>query len=171
MVQGDIMSAQFDILRHPDIPRKIRVYPAQAVGVLLMVSIPILSLFGFLGEEEKTGIASSNQIEMSVKYYSRGHAGLRAPLHVYVKNRAQEELEKISVQFDSQYIEKFSRVSFVPKEEAAYEVVLSDIQPGETRNIIVEMDAEKSGRHSGKIRVVSSGGEVAEYTVSTYVLP
>lgn len=109
-------------------------------------------------------------MELTVTYPSRFRYRQMEPLRISVRNRAGERLDTVAVDFDTSYVSRFANVRFVPPATRAFEVLTTDLQPGESRLISVELSGDRYGRHAGTV-TASTRTDTVRIPVHTIVLP
>jgi hypothetical protein len=157
--------------RAPDIQRRIRFYRWQWIALPPIMLVPVLALFGAFGVSRDTAEAFTPELMVEISYPSRFRYKQIDRIHAFVANRSQRQLDTVTVVFDSAYIARFSTVTFTPSVGRAYEVELTDVQPGERRLISVELQGEEYWRHGGEINVTSGDADTARVRIGTIVFP
>ena len=158
----------------PQVPRRFKQYLFQWIGVPIFVLVALLAVFGVFGETVATAEESSAALELEVEYPSRFRYRTDNLITVSVTNRTDQALDSISVRFDQSYVSNFANVTFQPSVETiadnTYVVALTDVAPGETRSVVVEVQAESYWRHEGTISA-SAGEDSVSVSVATFVFP
>ena len=154
----------------PDIRRRLAFTRKQIVGVPLLAAIPILSLFGVFGETLSDVHAESRSVVMNVRYPTRFRYRQVQPLDIVVRNTSQQPIDTIAVSLDTAYVSRFSGVRIAPESRTAFVVAVTDVRPGESRLIAVELAAERYGGHEGRIRAATRV-DTATVSVRTVVFP
>lgn len=160
----------------PDVNKKFQFYSFQWVGLPLILLIPILALFGLFGESVESVSTSNQQLDMSVEYPTRFRYKMIDEVTVSLSNVSEQAIPGVLVNFDRQYIEAFSTVTFTPSLKSIsnldYIMEISDLQPGETRVVTLTIQAEKYGLHRGVISTAAPGeGSDLELPVATFTFP
>jgi hypothetical protein len=155
----------------PDIERRLKFYPLQWIGLPILIAVPVLALFGVLGESWSTLRGTTSSLEISVRYPTRFRYKQLNEVHVFVKNVSGQRLDTVTVSFDSTYISRFSTVTFLPAATRPYEVEMTEVLPGEDRLVVVELQGEQYWRHEGKLRVSGGEGDTASFPLSTIIFP
>src|SRR5256714_11623976 len=96
----------------PSIPPKLQLSRKQWIGFPILLAIPIVALFGFLGEKAAFAHAKSASLDVGVSYPKRFHYRQLQSLHLSVQNISTQPLDTITVSFDTAYIARFSSVRF-----------------------------------------------------------
>lgn len=154
----------------PDLSRKLRFGGWQAVGLGLIMLIPVLAAFKVFGAGSATAAHRGTGLILSVDYPPRIRHGSMETVSVLVTNQASAGLDTVTVRFDSSYLARFTDPQFVPSPSRAYEVELTDLAFGETRRVQLGVRANEYGRHRGRI-TASHPSDTAEVSISTFVFP
>lgn len=159
----------------PSIERKFKLYLTQMIGIPLLILVPVLALLGMFGETEDKVTISNPQLEMQVDYPTRFRYKMIDSVTVSLSNSSAEPISTVEIGFDRSYVEGFSTVTFTPAAhqitDTAYVVEVADLQPGETRIISVEIQAEKYGRHQGAITATAENAEALRVVIKTFTFP
>lgn len=155
----------------PEIDRRFRLYRYQWIGLPLMMLVPVLALFGVFGQSWDTAAGATAELEMELRYPSRFRYKQLNEMDVYVTNTSGRQLDRVTVAFDTAYINRFSTVTFVPPATGAYEVELTKVEPNERRLIRVELQGEEYWLHRGRIEAWPAGGDTLRLPVRTVVFP
>lgn len=155
--------------RPPEVPRRLRIAPAQWIGVPLILAFPILAILGAFGGTGAV-VRSQGAIEMRIVYPARARYDMVTSMAVSVRNRSVRSLDTVRVAFDSSYIARFSQVSFIPGADRAFVVSLTDMAPGEARLISVEMSGDSYGPFSGRVTAAAAGDSISA-PVRTFTFP
>ena len=158
----------------PEFERRLQFHPLQLVGVPLLALLPILAAFGTFGTLRGEAGAETAVLELHVSYPTRFRYKTVEPLEVEVRNLSSEALPTVVVRLETDYLSAFSDVQITPSPslvtEEVYEVALSEVQPGETRLVSLELQAQNYWRHRGTISV-TAGSDAAEVEVASFVIP
>jgi hypothetical protein len=92
-------------------------------------------------------------------------------INTSVTNRSTRPIDTITVRLDSSYALRFSTVVFTPAAERAFEVPLTDVAPGETRLVVMEIQGERYGRHRGRLHIETPNGDTLAIPISTMIFP
>ena len=159
----------------PEIKRTLQFHLTQLIGVPLLAVLPVLALLGVFGTTRGEASAQSAALELHVEYPTRSRYKVINAIEVSVRNLTEQPLSTVTVSFDETYISKFSNVQFTPSvktvTDEVYRVELSDLQPGETQLVSVEVQAEEYGAHRGTIKVAAGEAEAAQVDLATIVFP
>jgi hypothetical protein len=142
----------------------------ELVGMLLIATIPVATLLGFMGPRVDRVSSNDKSVRLEVQYPSRMHHQAYEKLTARVVNQSEVSLPQIQLRLTEDYVLAFSEVSFAPPVERAYMVRLLDVQPGESRLVTVEIRAQRYGKHRGRVVAVHDGGEVA-VDLDTFTYP
>lgn len=139
----------------PEFDRRIKFHRTQIMGLLLVGILPVLALFGLFGVYGATTTAASETLEVTVDYPTSQRLKVRQPLRIALTNLGDSTLPSVEVAVSASYIHAFSDVASTPSpdsiDDEAYNFVLADIAPGETRRIATEMQAQRYWRHEGTV--------------------
>lgn len=159
----------------PDAPRRVNLSGPQIAAAVLLLILPVLAALGVFGESFGTADASGGEIRLSAEYPSRLRFLLDSSLRVTVENTGQQTLSAPELHFERGYIDQFVNISFVPPATEAtgdaYIVALSDLAPGDSQVVTVQMQGSRYGRHEGRIWVSINGQTAVELNVSSIVFP
>jgi hypothetical protein len=159
----------------PEIKRRLMFHPLQLIGMPLVILIPVLALLGFFGETQQNRQISSPDFGLYVEYYDRTRYQSEAMVRAAVRNLTDEPIPAVTVAFDRDYIDSFSEVTMMPDvrqiTERDYEVELTNLLPGQTYWITLDMKGEKYGQHQGSVTVEAEGLESVEVNLSTFIFP
>ncbi len=168
----------FGVPQAPEIKEKWIFKNVQKFGVPLLMLIPLLALFGLFGESFETVRADGEALSVEVRYPTRLRYKMTNPLTVSVENISSQTVPTVTVKVSEDYISAFTAVTFRPSVAVitpdAYYVQLSNLQAGETRRVVVDLQAERYWSHEGSIGVAA--GSLAapsdiELDVGTFVFP
>ena len=154
----------------PQTRRRIALTRKQRIGIPLMTLVPLLALFGAFGERSTTVEATSATLTVSVHYPVRFRYRQTEPLEITVRNTSSRMIDTLDISLDTAYITRFANVRITPEPRTAFTVALTTVRPGEQRLVAAELEAERYGRHLGRI-VVSTHNDSAVVTVRTLVFP
>ena len=160
--------------RHPPEPpamkRRFRLGLVQWIGLPIILAVPILALFGVFGETRDDVRVSGRALDVLVEYPARVRHGTTTSLEIRVRNMANQPLDTVTVSFDTAYVTRFTNPIYVPSSTKAHEVTLLNVLPAEIRLAMLELRAEKAGRHTGGV-TAASGGDSAVVSFRTFVFP
>lgn len=155
----------------PDLPRRVRLYPAQWVGIPLLVLIPVLAVFGVFDLKREHQQLELAGLRVDVEYPTRMRHGQHAEILVHVRNRSGEVVDSLTLAFDPEYLHHFQDVSFTPSPTQGYEVEVVGLEPGRMAVIRVVLQGFQPWRQRGRIEVQRPGADAAHLPIETFVLP
>jgi hypothetical protein len=156
--------------RLPDLPRRVRLYPGQWIGIPLLVLMPVLAIFGVFGETRSKVDATGAAVRLEVDYPTRLRDGKWSEVQVRIRNASGDVLDDVTVTFDDAYLRHFARVTFTPVLSLPLAVELNDLQPGETSVVRVEFHGNRPWRGRGRI-AATHRGDTAAVLISTFTFP
>jgi hypothetical protein len=169
-----LMSKDLQPPEPEDFKRKIEFYPFQWVGIPLLFLIPILALFGVLGETETTAHATGTSLDVAITYSNHVNFQSTEISEISVTNTGDVAIPILTVAIEKAYLDNFSDKSFTPPireiTEGAYVIELADLQAGETRYITYDSRGATIGSHRGMVRF-SSGEDEVSLTIETLIFP
>lgn len=159
----------------PNIPRRVAFDRGQLAGVLLLLAVPVLAVCGVFGTAEATESAAVGDLEVVVRHPERSRYKTRHSLDVALRNVGSQTVSGIIVAVDLAYLSAFADVRFDPPGgravNAAYEVTLDAIAPGETRHIRATLEAQAYGRHRGAVAIRAASAPPGRLSLATLTLP
>jgi hypothetical protein len=155
----------------PELPRRLRLYAVQWIGVPLLVALPLLALLGAFDERRATIEVSSLELQLRIDYPARSRYKEINTFLISVENRAQHALDAVHVVLDPALVDGFTRLEFIPAASSANTIALLGLQPGEAREVQVILQAERSWRRAGEIIATSGAHDTARVHLRTFVLP
>lgn len=159
----------------PEIRRRLQFSRLQKVAFPLIFLVPILALAGVFGDSFDAVNAANSQLMVDIEYPTRFRYKMMNPIHASIHNTSGQHLPSVIVNFDRDYIDGFSNVTFTPEvkfiTDEAYVLELTELPPGEIRVVLVEIEADKYGRHHGTITAVPGAGESVSVSFDTFVFP
>lgn len=151
----------YGVPQPPQIEKKWTFKKVQLIGMPVIFLIPLLAILGLFGASSTTASASGERFAVEINYPARYRYKMSNPLTVRLENLAAQTVPTVTVSFDRDYIAAFSAVSFTPAAsevtDDAYYVQLTDVQPGEVRLVVVEMQAEQYWWHEGMVAIAAGG--------------
>jgi hypothetical protein len=153
----------------PSAPRRVRLYPFQWFGAAALALLPMMAVAGVFGETWAEATAETPSLEVRVSYPSRFRYKQLNQIEVWVRNRSGAPIDTITVSLDSAYARQFSTINAIPPFSRAFGIPLTDVLPNETRLVIIEVQAERYGRHKGAVRTAAV--DTATIALSTIVFP
>ena len=155
----------------PKVDRRIRIPAHRAVGLALIALVPVLAVLGVFGERRNTADAAAGAVAVQVEYPTRYRYEMLNSITATVTNRSARLIDTVVVRLDSAYTLRFSAVVFTPAAERAFAVPLTDLAPGETRLVEIELQGERYGRHSGDLHFESTTGDTLVVPLRTVIFP
>lgn len=154
----------------PPAPSRLRLTPLQRVGIPILFLIPILALFGVLGEHFTTARAKGAGVAFDVRYPDRAHYRQPLSIRMRVRNVSGARIDTATVTLDTAFMAAFSDVSVSATLNGAYVARLTALAPGETRELTAMVSGERAGCHAGSISVATPLGTVRA-PASTFIFP
>jgi hypothetical protein len=154
----------------PTIQRRLQLTRLQHFGLPFLFLIPILALFGLLGEHFTTAQADGAGVALHMRYPDRAHYRQPLTVRLSVRNETPSRMDTVTVVLDSAFMAGFSEVSMSAPLDGAYVARLTALAPGETRVITAMVSGEDAGRHAGTVSVTSPLGTVST-RVATFIFP
>lgn len=155
----------------PEIDRRVSVPPFRAIGMGLIMLVPALAIAGVFGESWDTAAAGGPNISVRMEFPSRYRYKMLNSLTLAVENTSARTIDTVTVSLDTAYALRFSTVVITPPPAQAYMVPLTDVEPGEIRLVVVELQGERYGRHSGQVHVETTSGDTLALPVHTLIYP
>ena len=153
----------------PSAPRRIRLYRYQWVGLPLLALLPVLALAGVFGVSWTDADASSESLAVDVRYSNRYRYKQLNRIEVRVRNIDVARLDTVTVALDTALAARFSTVRSVPPFVGTYRTELTGLEPGEERLVVIELQAERYGRHEGLLEVI--GPDTVALPLSIFIFP
>lgn len=154
----------------PEVPPRVRMHRSELVGMAIIALVPLLALSGLFGPATGQAQAGGDAIALEVRYPARYRLGMVQTMQARVSNRSASSMARVTLAVDSAYLEGFTAASPIPNFSRAYAVELPDLAPGETRMVVLDLEAERPGRFRGQASAVHAGDSVA-VRLTTLVLP
>jgi hypothetical protein len=155
----------------PELPREIRFYWYQWVGAAVILLIVGLAVFGVFGERVAKTRAADGALELRIEYPSRFRYQQVNAIQVWVTNQGGRPLDTVTVSFSGPYLLQFSNLTILPSPERPFDVPVTDLEPGATRLVRAEIQAERYGKHAGWIAATAANGDTVRAALSTIVYP
>jgi hypothetical protein len=160
----------------PEIKRKIQFALSQKIGIPILMLIPVLALLGFLGETMTEASTSSSDLSVRVEYPPRTRYLLPQEVTIHVQNTTSENVPIIMVDIGADYIDGFTQVAFSPDVDEvtgeAYRVELTDVDPGESRVVNIDIRGYSYGPRRDTVRAsVDESGASVEVPIQTFIFP
>jgi hypothetical protein len=175
MTESDHTSSQDAEQGHPpdvpDIERRVRLYPRQALGLILLATVPILAMLGLLSERQTRDVAATPSLQVEAEYPTRLRVTRHAVLRVEATNRSGSTLDRVRVLLPEPWAVGFADRELARAATADGEIAFPPLGPGESRTVHVDLLAHRPGRHRGTLRVIPSPGDTLTLALSTLILP
>lgn len=149
---------------------RLRLTRLQRLGLPVLFLIPILALFGLLGEHFAMAHARGAGVTLDARYPDRAHYRQPLSIRLHVRNDSPQKMDTITVVLDSAFMSGFSDVSVSTTLNGAYVARLTGLAPGESRQLNAMVSGERAGRHAGSISVSTPLGTVRT-PAATFVFP
>lgn len=160
--------------RPPSIGREFRPNVSQVLGVGTLMLFVLLALFGVFGRTQGELLVEEAPLRLELAYPERFRYKTIGTLEARVSNTGATALPAVTVRFERAFVDAFSTTSFTPSPsrvtDEAYEVQLGDLPAGETRLVLVQVQAEAYWWHAGFVEV-SAGSASARAEPSVFVFP
>lgn len=154
----------------PQIKRGVEISWRQMLGLLLLAVLPLLALVGMFGEAWRTAHGAAGPLEVSVHYPSAFRYKMLNALDVQLTNRGAVTLDTVSIALDTSYVHGFSTITAVPPFTGSFTLDVTDLRPGHSTLVRIEIQAERSWRHSGHL-IASTASDTVRVPISTVVFP
>lgn len=136
--------------------------------MLALAILPLMAGFGLFGERWSTVDARTPSLELSLTYPTRFRYKQLNQLELWVRNTGARTTDTLRVSLDTAFARMFSTITAIPPLDEAYALSLLPIAPGDTRLAIVEIQAERYGRHRGTLRVAGADTAAIPLTISIF---
>jgi hypothetical protein len=155
----------------PDMERRVRFYPRQAVGLIVLALIPILAMLGLAGEHRTEHAAASSVLQVTVEYPTRMRVTRHGVLRLEATNRSGGHLGPVRVLLPASYRSAFADRELTRTATPDGEIVLPALGAGEAGTAQVDLLAHRAGRHHGTLRVIPVEGDTVTIPLRTFILP
>jgi hypothetical protein len=150
----------------PDLKRAIRFRLHQWIGVpLLLLAPPILALAGVFDERYETVTREAGSLAVTVEYPSR--LRYRQEGAITVALPLGGEGDSLDVSLDEGYARGFAEIVATPAFDPPYHAAV----PGDARRVVIELKADRYGRHRGTLEISSRVGGSVSVPLATTILP
>lgn len=153
----------------PENPRRIKLYPYQWIGLAALAVLPVLAWAGVFGESGRVERARAGSLDVVVSYPSRFRYKQLNQIEVQVRNASTAALDSVRVALDTAFGARFSTVTSLPPLDAAFELTIPGIPPGQTRLAVIEIQAERYGRHTGTLTIAA--GDTVRVPLAVFIFP
>jgi hypothetical protein len=147
------------------VERRLRLHRYQWIGVpLLLLGPPLLALLGVFGDRYETVSGAAGDIVVTVEYPARLRYRQRADITVAL--RAPEN-DSLRIRLDEGYARAFTDLEATPSFAEPYRLAVA----GGTRRVVIELRAERYGRHDGALSVTTASGRTVSLPLATTIFP
>jgi len=158
----------------PAVGRYWQFYPLHLIGVLVLLAIPLMALLGVFGRTKGQVMAAGTDVSVAVTYLERVRYKEADGMSIAVTNMSDEVLDELTVQVGAPYIANFTETDFEPSLDRVtdeyFEIDLTDVQPDETRQVMIALRAEEYGRLDCVV-IVQGAAVPVTVSFSTLVFP
>lgn len=154
----------------PEIPRRIRLHPYQWIGLVVLGTLPVLAIFGVFGGSPSVSEVRGRGIEATVEAPSRLRDTQLERIEVRVRNLSAASLDTVRIALDTGFASHFSEVHGIPGFERPFELAVAGVPAGGTGTALIELRAERRGRHTGNL-TVAAGGDTLRIPLRVTVYP
>jgi hypothetical protein len=140
----------------PYVRRQARLYPYQWIGHAILAILPVVAAVGLFGESFTTTRASAGSLEVAVSYPDRLRYWQVNQIEVHVRNVSAAPLDSVRVSIDSAFALRFANLMAQPNFDESFEVAIPQVPPNRTRTVLIEMRADRYGRHSGTLTIAAA---------------
>jgi hypothetical protein len=144
--------------------------PGQLAGLALLALLPIIALTGRLGDSTARERAVLGELLLDLSYPSTMRYGNIGAVELHLHNAGERVLARISVEADTSYVTRFSRLRAVPPVERQHAIPVPPLEPGASGVVALELEAHRYGRHRGELRLIA-GADTVLLRLSTFVFP
>lgn len=155
----------------PEMPRRVRLYPSQWIGLPLLLLVPVLALAGTFGEQRQTHAIASDAVHFEVDYPTRMRTRQHSHLSVHVVRVGGEASDTVRVEFDPAWVQSFARLELLPQPARPWIVELAGVEVGDTAVVRLGLEARERWRRSGYIRLQDGRGGSRDIAIRTFILP
>jgi hypothetical protein len=153
----------------PVMPRRVRLYRAQWLGLPLLLVLPLLGLAGAFGESRQTRTFADEFVRVEVDYPVRLRVRQPSAVHVRV-DRLADMADSLLIAVDPAWLDRFAKVTVIPEPQHGWSVWLRDPHPGSRAEVRVEFEARQLWSGRGRIHIQHAGG-VGHVEITTFVYP
>lgn len=161
--------------RPPELDRKIDLARYQWFALPLLFCVPILALFGVLGETYTTTTVQQNGVEMVVNYANRAHYEANNQVSILIRNNSGRDLTDATLEVERAFLDRFSQINFNPSlsiiMDSVYRIELGDLASGTSRVVTIGVQPDHMGDQRGSVALVVAGEPVASVELAMFVFP
>jgi hypothetical protein len=154
----------------PDIRRTVRIPPEQWAGLVLLIVIVALGAAGLFERKDTTVRFSQHDVDVQVTYPIRAHYREDVQFVVRIEHHAPAPIDTVRIHFPAQLFRNVADLQFLPDASAAREVTITDVPPGDAREIEAELRPSYYGRRSGDL-IIDAGTRRVTVKLTTFILP
>jgi hypothetical protein len=180
--QSNLMISKVSPVDHSDelekpseIQRHLLLNWRQGVGLMFLLTLPVLALFRVLGDGRATVEARTGGLSVDAEVPLSARHGNVLQLRLMIGASAVVNARRVHVEVSSDYLEKFREVRTQPEVirfTADASVIIQDVSEGEGgAPVVIELTPEVSGWAEGRVRVSAESGEVVELPLKTFIFP
>lgn len=159
----------------PAIDRRLQFARLQLVGMPLMMLVPLLAVFGLLGEARERTERAGDGVRVRVDYPGRARFEADTRLRLSVENVGSAALSDTRVEFERGLMDALSGIGFSPPVERidrqAYVVGLGELAPGAERVVFLDFRPSERGRLGGRVTLRAAGAPLVEVPIEVLVFP
>lgn len=159
--------------RPPEAPEhhpRTRIPLGQMIGVPFIMLLPVLAIAGVFDDRRAVVTDASESLSVRVEYPARTRHRVVNAISAWVMNHSASTMDTVFLSLDATYVEHFTDLVFTPDVSRAYRIELTDVAPGETRLVQVELRAHSYGNPSTEVSVVH-GRDTVGVRIGTTILP
>jgi hypothetical protein len=136
----------------------------------LLAVVPILAVLGAFEPKDEQTKASGTTLELALRYPSLSRHKALEQIEIEITNLTAAAMPTVVVSLDRRFLGGFSKLAFLPEPQSAYRFEMRNVLPGETRQIAIELEAERVGRFKGDV-AARNAQETVRANASTFILP
>lgn len=155
----------------PEIARRVSLPRWRALGMGVILMVPVMAVAGVFGDTHEQSTSRGPNVEVAVDFPTRFRYEMLKYITISLTNVSTMRLDTISVSVDTAYLSRFSGVVFTPSAEQAYVVPVTNVAPGESRMVRIEIQGNHYGRHTGALHIESTGGDTLRVPLHSFVFP
>jgi hypothetical protein len=159
----------------PEVEKRLRFTRAQMVGMPILLLISLLALLGIFDKASTQEILASDQLRVTVEYPTQFSYNQTEQIEIRVHNLSAHTIPSVTVRVDAAYLRAFSKIQFTPSvdevSEEWFQVHLPEVNPEESRQVVVEYHSQSFWRREGMIRIEPEGSTALETRISTFIFP
>jgi hypothetical protein len=155
----------------PDVERRVRFYPRQVMGLIILALVPVLAMLGLADEDRTEHVAASSMLHVTVEYPTRMRVTRHGVLRIEATNRSGGHLAPVRVLLPAGYRSGFADRDLTRTATPDGEIALPPLGPGEAGTAQVDLLAHRAGRYHGPLRVIPLDGDTLTIPLRTFILP